>query len=499
MSQLSDQLKSYLKEMQQYEHVTTLLYWDMKTSAPKRGIDDHIEALTRFSAKNFQMSTADELGALLDALALPEEYEALDDAWKFIVTRMKRDFDRNKRIPADFYEAFVRAQAESENAWEEAKNASDFSVFAPHLKKMIDMTKQMCSYTDPGKEVYDALLDQYEEGMDSATIERLFDELKQELVPFVQQIIAREQPDDTEFHVYADPDAQKKVQWLLLDYIGFRRDAGAVGETEHPFTLNFSSKDVRISNHYYEHDPLSAMFSAIHEGGHGIFEQNVNPEYDKTVAGSCCHMGIHESQSRFYENILGRNKNFWKPVYEKIGELLPQFQRISLDDFYREINHVKNSMIRTEADEVTYCFHVILRYEMEQAIFRDNVPVEALPELWNQKMQEYLQITPANDAEGILQDTHWSDGSFGYFPSYLLGSIYDGMFLDVIEAELGPVDTLLAEGRIVEITKWLNEKVHRYGSTRTPKQVIAAVCGKEISAEPLIRYFKEKYTKVYKL
>lgn len=499
MSKLLEEFKNYLHEMNQYEHVVTLLYWDMKTNAPELGQEAHIEALTHFSTKSFEMSTADKLGEMLDGLAEESEFTALDVTWQFIVRRMKRDFDRNKRIPAEVYEAFVRAQAESGNAWEEAKNSSDFSVFAPHLKKMVEMTKEIAGYTDPGVETYDALLNQYEEGMDSATIDRLFGELKQELIPLVQQILAKPQPDDTAFHAYADPDAQKKVQWMLLDYIGFRRDAGAVGETEHPFTLNFSSKDVRVTNHYYETEPISAMFSAIHEGGHGIFEQNVNPEYDNTVAGSCCYMGIHESQSRFYENILGRNKNFWLPIYDKLGELLPQFREISLDDFYREINHVRNSFIRTEADEVTYCFHIILRYEMEKAIFRDGVSVEELPTLWNQKMQEYLQITPKNDAEGILQDMHWSDGSFGYFPSYLLGSIYDGMYLDTMEAELGSVDKLLAEGRIAEITKWLNEKIHQYGSTRTPKEVIEAVCGKEVSAEPLVRYFKKKYTEVYGL
>ena len=241
------------------------------------------------------------------------------------------------------------------------------------------------------------------------------------------------------------------------------------------------------------------MYSAIHEGGHAIFEQNVNPAYDGTIAGSCCYCGIHESQSRFYENVLGRNKNFWVPIYEKLGELLPKFKEISLDEFYHEINHVRNSLIRTEADELTYCFHIIIRYELEKAIFRDGVSVEELPKLWNEKMQEYLQITPANDAEGILQDMHWSDGSFGYFPSYLLGNIYDGMYLEEITKEIGDVDTILREGRIGEITKWLNEKIHQYGSTRLPKEVIEKVCGKEVSAQPIIDYFKKKYTEVYSL
>ncbi len=499
MSELEKKLKDFLELKKQYDHVTTLLYWDMETGTPKLGQQAHVDALTYFSTRSFEMGTSDELEQMLQALSEPKEYEALDDTMKFIVTRMKRDMDKDKRIPKDLFEAFVRAQAEAGNAWRDAKNASDFSMFAPHLEKMIKMRKEITGYTDPGKEIYDALLDNYEEGMDTETIDRLFGDLKKELIPLVKQILAAKQPDDSKFKGHYDVDAQKKVQNLLLDYIGFSKDAGSVGETEHPFTLNFNSKDVRVSNHYYEEEPLFAMFSAIHEGGHAIFEQNVNPAYDNTVAGSCCYMGVHESQSRFYENILGRNKNFWLPIYDKLGELLPQFKEITLDEFYHEINHVRNSMIRTEADEVTYCFHIILRYEMEKAIFRDHVPVAKLPELWNEKMKEYLDIVPANDAEGILQDMHWSDASFGYFPSYLLGSIYDGMYLEELEKELGSVDELLAAGKIREITKWLNQKIHWYGSTRTPKEVIANVCGKEVSAEPLIRYFKEKYSKLYDL
>lgn len=499
MSKLFEEFKEYLNRINQFEHVCTLLYWDMKTAAPKLGQEGHVEALTHFSSESFAMYTSEKLGGMLDALAEPAEFEALSDTWKFIVKRMKRDFDRDKRIPAELYRTFVQAQAQAGNAWVEAKEASDFSMFASHLQKMIDLTREMTGYTDPDKEIYDALLDQYEEGMDSATIDRLFEDLKKELIPLVKAILAKQQPENEAFSGYFDPDGQRKVQDMLLAYIGFRKDAGSVGETEHPFTLNFSSKDVRVTNHYFANDPLSSIFSAIHEGGHAIFEQNINPEYNNTKAGSCNYMGLHESQSRFYENILGRNKNFWIPIYDKLGELLPPFKEISLEDFYREINHVKNSFIRVNADEVTYCFHIILRYEMEKAIFRDQVPVAELPALWNQKMQDYLQITPADDAEGILQDMHWSDGSFGYFPSYLLGSIYDGMFLDAIRKELGDVDALLKDGKISEITKWLNEKIHWYGNTRKPKEVIRAVCGREISAEPLIRYFKEKYTEIYGL
>lgn len=499
MSEAFNKFQNYLEQIKHYEQVITLLYWDMRTGTPKLGQEGHIDALTRFSSARFALSTSEELGGMLELLTQPEEYDVLDDMWKYVVTRMKRDFDRERRIPVKVYEAFVKAQAESSNAWEEAKKEDNFSVFAPHLTKMIAMKKEITSYTDPGAEVYDALLNQYEEGMDSKTIDCLFEEIKTELLPLVAEILAAEQPDDTAFHEHFDVDAQKKVQHMLLDYIGFRWEAGAEGEAEHPFTLNFSSKDVRVTNHYYEQDPLSAMFSAIHEGGHAVFEQNVNPAYDYTAAGSCRYMGIHESQSRFYENILGRSKEFWEPVYGKLGELLPPFQKISLEDFYREINHVRSSYIRTDADEVTYCFHVILRYELEKAIFRDGISVDELPALWNRKMQEYLHIEPRNDAEGILQDMHWSDGSFGYFPSYLLGSIYDGMFLEKIKQDLGPVDVILSDGKIGMITKWLNDNIHWYGSTRTPKEVINSVCGKEISAQPFVHYLKEKYKKVYGL
>ena len=419
MSDTLQNLKEYITKMNQYEHVVTLLNWDMETVMPKLGFEGHAQAMTYFSTEMFKLSTAKELGDMLEELSRPEEFDKLDDMWQFIVKRMKRDYDENQRIPADFYEEFVQEKSESGNAWKEAKRASDFSIFAPHLQKIIEMTKKMAGYTNPGEEVYDVLLNQFEEGMDSATIDKLFDDLKRELVPFVQKVLAAKQPDDSRFAGKYEVEEQKKVQKLLLDYIGFNWEAGTVGETEHPFTLNFSSRDVRVTNHYYENDALSSMYSAIHEGGHAIFEQNVNPAYDGTIAGSCRYCGIHESQSRFYENVLGRNKNFWVPIYEKLGALLPKFKEISLDEFYHEINHVRNSLIRTEADELTYCFHIIIRYELEKAIFRDGVSVEELPKLWNEKMQEYLQITPANDAEGILQDMHWSDGSFGYFPSYL--------------------------------------------------------------------------------
>lgn len=499
MSDTLQQLKDYIKTTNYYNHVSNLLYWDTDTIMPEKGFEANVEASTFFGTEAFKRSTSAELKDMIDTLSRPEEYEKLDDDWQFIVGRMKREFDENSRVPVDFYSEMIKAQSESEHAWEKAKNASDFNIFAPHLKKMIEMSAKLREYKKPGKDVYNSMIDDFEEGMDTDTIDRIFDELKKELIPLVKAIKAKGVTVNPKFERSYDLDAQRRLQDILLNYIGFDRNQGAVGETEHPFTIGISRFDVRVSNHFREDNAIDPMFSAIHEGGHAIFMQNVNPALAGTVGDDCCYMGVHESQSRFFENILGRRKAFWEPVYDEVIKTLPEFADVSLDEFYHEINRVEPGMIRTMADEVTYCLHIIIRYEIEKKIFREGVRVEELPELWNSKMKEYLGIVPQNDAEGILQDMHWSDGSFGYFPSYLLGSVYDGMFLDAIEEDMGSVDDILREGRILDITHWLNEKIHKYGSTRLPAEVIEKVCRKPLSAEPLIRYFKNKYKEIYDL
>ncbi len=499
MTDTLKQFKEYLDKIKQYQYVGSLLYWDLDTKMPEQGFENNSAATTFFSTEAFKLSTAPELKELLNKLSADEEFNALDDNWKFIVKRMKREFERDERIPVDFYSEYVKANSESMFNWQIAKKNNDFSLFAPYLKKTIENKKKLIGYTHPDEEIYDALLGLYEEGMDSATIDRLFDDLKAELVPFVKAIAAKNKPENPKFDVKYDLNGERESEKYLLSYIGFDWTKGATGETEHPFTINWGSKDVRVTNHFREDSCIDPMFSAIHEGGHAIFEQNVNSELDFTAAGSCSYMGIHESQSRFYENILGRNINFWKPVYSDLQNIVKELKDVSLEEFYSEINRVKCDYIRTAADEVTYCLHIIVRYEIEKAIFRDGVDVDELPALWNKKMEEYLGIVPPTDVLGILQDMHWSDGSFGYFPSYLLGSIYDGMFLEAIEKEMGSIDTILAEGRIKDITKWLNEKIHQYGSTRIPKDIIENVCRSQVSSKPLMKYFKEKYTEIYDL
>ncbi len=497
MGQTLDQFKNYLTVCDNYSHTLALLQWDMNTMAPEKGLETRMRAMSYFSTEEFRLTTSDETGRMLKELSDPAEYEKLDAAMQLTVRRSLRDYERLKRVPEDFFSSYVEMRARSEKAWEKAKRSSDFSAFAPYLEKMISMTKQYAQYMEPDQDPYEVLLDQYEEGMDGATIDRVFTELKEGLRPLLQKIQSRPRPDLSALSGDYSVAAQKQVQDLLLHYIGFDAEAGATGESEHPFTIELCIGDVRVTNHFQRDNPISAMFSAIHEGGHAIFGQNIDPKYEGTAVAQVNMMGLHESQSRFYENILGRNKGFWVPIYDQVQDLLPQLKNVSLDAFWRAVNDVHPSMIRTEADEVTYCLHIILRYEMERAIFREDLPVDCLPQLWNDKMEELLGIRPTSDAEGILQDMHWSDGSFGYFPSYLLGSMYDGMFLEALEKEKGSVETILEQGKISEITKWLNENIHQYGSLYTSKEVLQRVCGRELSSQPLLDYFNGKYAALY--
>ena len=500
MASKFEELINYRREIGNFDKACTLINWDMETATPKMGTDTMVEMMGALSTKAFEMRTSEKMEQLIDAVLEPSEFEQLDQYMQKAVKEMKKNFEENKRIPVEFHTEYTMHMAKAQEVWRTAKRENNYEAFKPYLEKNISYTKQLYAYIKgEGKGNYDSMLDDYERGMDMATIDKLFDELKEELIPLVKAIVSKPQPDRSKFTRSLDVNKQKEFSRYLLEYIGFVFDRGVMAESEHPFTTNIDRNDVRLTNHYYENDFLNAAFSIIHEGGHGIYEQNVHGRFEHTPLSECSYMGLHESQSRMFENVLGRNINFWKPVMPKFYELFPEMSDVTVEELYREVNRVQNGLVRIDSDEVTYCFHIILRYELEREMFNGNVSVDDLPKHWADKMEEYLGIRPETDAEGVMQDTHWSGGMFGYFPSYLLGSIYDGMFLEKIEEELGNVDTILAEGRIKDITKWLNEKIHTYGRYREPKEVIQAVCGKELSVKPLIKYFKEKYTDIYGL
>lgn len=495
-------LEKYLAKREKlkfFEHACSLLYWDMSTKAPKKGKPAIGDAITYFSTEMFKEQTSDEYYELVKKLNEPEEFDKLDDVMKFHVKKELRELEKDRRVPAEFFEEFTRIKNESSVCWPEAKQNNDWNMYKQPLHNTIEAMKKYVSYYEPEKQTYDVLIDMFEEGMTQATIDRIFGELKEGLLPLLDKILKAEQPDHEKFTFTVPKHEQEKLCRFLAEYIGMDMDCFCESESEHPFSMSFSNKDVRVTNHFHENEVISPIFSQIHETGHSLFELGIDSKYDDTLGGTVNYMGLHESQSRFFENILGRNINFWKPIWPKVVEIVPEFKNVTLEEFYKEINHVSQSYIRTEADEVTYCLHVILRYEMERAIFIEGVSIDELPALWNKKMEEYLHIVPPTDALGILQDMHWSDGSFGYFPSYLLGSIYDGMILETIEEEMGSIDEILIKGEVKTITNWLRENIHQYGSTRTSLEMLEKVCKKPLSAKPLLNYFEEKYTKVYNL
>lgn len=492
MEKMVSEFEYLLREITYLNRSSILCDWEIKTGCSETSQDGLIETESYIMSKLFDIKTCEKTGELLKKLNKRENFEKLSLVYQKTVKKLLGEYEKNSRIPKDFYDKYIETVNKSQQVWEKAKRNNDYSSFEPYLSDIVDMTIKMCGYMNPDKKPYEVMLEKYEQGYTTAELDRLFASMKPRLKEIINKAEKIKYPDENIFKGKFPVESQKKLSCELLEYIGFDIERGVVSESEHPFTTALSKNDVRLTDHYCEDNIVNAIFSIIHEGGHGIFEQNVDESLEFTPFYSCEYMGIHESQSRFYENILARNINFWKPVYGKISELFPEFGNIPLQDFYLHINRIKCSPVRIEADDITYCFHIIIRYELEKGLFDGSITTKELPDKWRELYEKYLGVTPKDDAEGVLQDTHWSAGDFGYFPTYLLGTIYDGMFLKEIGKELGNIDTILEEGKISEITKWFNEKVHRFGGIRTPKEMIDNVFGREVTADDILDHFENK-------
>lgn len=362
-------------------------------------------------------------------------------------------------------------------------------MFKPYLKKNIEMAKKYYNYIDPVNDSYDVMLNEYERNMTTDVLDKLFDRLKEYLIPLIKEVKTQNYHYEIE---YTDSELLEVAKYIL-NYMGFDMERGIVGIYPHGFTEKVNANDIRIAFRNTS-NPISFVKTVIHEGGHGIFEQNINDNL-AIFSNNCIEnlYALHESQSRFYENILGRNKNFWIPIYKDIKKLLKL--DIELNEFIELLNTVKADSIRMNADELTYALHIIIRYEIERDLFHDKISIDDLPKIWNEKMKEYLGIIPKNDSEGLMQDIHWAEGAFGYFPSYLVGNIYDGMFIDAIQEKLGSIDELLRNGKINKITEFLINNIYQYGGAYNSYDIIKKICGKELSSEPIINYYQKKYRK----
>lgn len=493
--------KEYLKKMKSYEEAIGLLYWDMRTGAPKKGIATRSEVVGVLSGEHFAMAVSEQMGEMLDYFTEAETFGKLDAIDRVIVTECKKDYDRSKKIPPKLHQEYVVLTSQAESVWEEAKEASDYKRFQPYLEKIVATNLEFVSLWGYEGHKYNTLLDMYEPGMTVAKLDQVFGALREKVVPLLAAIQASSNKPATGFlRQTFEKEKQKQFSLFILKQMGYDFDAGRLDETVHPFATGLNPGDVRITTRYLLDDVNSALFGTLHEGGHALYEQNISEKLIGTPLCTGTSMGIHESQSRFWENMIGRSRPFWKRYYPDLQSNYPgQFDSVPVEAFYRATNEVKPSLIRIEADELTYNLHIMVRYEIEKALFSEAVKVSDLPEVWNEKYKEYLGVVPANDGEGVLQDVHWSGGAFGYFPSYALGNMYAAQVARTLRGQLPEYDQLMESGNLLPIKDWLTDKIYQYGKQLTPNEIILQVTGEELNPDYLVQYLTEKYSDIYKL
>ncbi|MGK9254267.1 carboxypeptidase M32 [Paenibacillus humicus] len=496
-----EQYKALEEKIAHLSMISSLVGWDQKVTAPKKGRDLFAKAIGTFRTEQFKLSVSEEMGSLLRLLSAPEVQADLDEITQAQLRERTAEYERFKKIPEDMYRDYVVLTSKANHAWEEARERSDFSLFQPYLEKIVDFNRKMAEIFGYDQHPYDALLHEFEPGLSVAVLDPLFAKLRESSVGLLERINrSGNKPSTAVFEQAFEVDQQKKFNHYFLPILGFDMNAGRLDETVHPFAQSMNTGDVRITTRYLQNNVRSAVFGTIHEAGHGIYEQNIDPRFEETVLSSGASFGIHESQSRFLENMIGRSESFWTYFYPKLQEHFPkQLEGVSQHDFYRAINSVQPTMIRVEADELTYNLHIMIRYEIEKALINGDIEVAELPAIWNEKMQEYLGITPANDTEGVLQDVHWSFGGFGYFPSYSLGNLYAAQLLNTILREKPDFYADIEAGRFEGIQEWLKDKIHRHGKLYTPEQLIRQVTGEDLKADYLVDYLEEKYSRIYGL
>jgi len=494
--ELFDQFKAIQKKQKAFALVLGIASWDSNTEAPKDCFPYRSEMLSIISGESFSIGTSDTYKEVVNGLM--ERLDELDDMHQKEIKKAKKNLDKIAKIPKEEYIEYSKLVNMAQRVWEDAKEQDDYELFKPYLQKIIQAKKKQVAYRGDTDNPYNVLLDDFEEGMDMEQYDAFFDTIKKDLVPFVKEILDQKTNRDETFITTMYPKAkQKEFVEYLMNVFNYNFDRGLLKESVHPFTWNTHSKDVRFTVRYLENYVFSSIFAGIHELGHAIYEQQVDESLDMTNLKSGASMGMHESQSRFYENIIGRSKVFWEVHYDHLKTLFPkQLNDVDIEMFYEGINRVEESMTRVEADELTYPLHILIRYEIERMIFNDNIDLDTLPDIWNQKMREYLNIEPKTDAEGILQDVHWSGGMFGYFPTYALGSAYAAQIYYTMINDID-FEALIKDNNIEKINQWLQEKIHRFGSSKKPREILKDVTGEDFNPKYYVRFLKEKYSEIY--
>ena len=498
MSEKLNQLKEILGEVSDLNHAASVLSWDQQVNMPPGGGEARGQQLATLGKLSHEKSTSDKVGKLLDDLK--QEFAGSDSDDAALVRVAARNYDKTMRVPSEFVSEQAVVTTAAFEAWVEAKKKSDFSIFHPHLEKVFDLARKYVSFFPPSDHPYDVLLDDYEPGMKTADVQGIFDKLRPQQVKLIRNIKSAKQVKADFLHKKY---AEKKV-WdfsaAIASKFGYDFTRGRQDKAAHPFETSFSVNDVRITNRYAPDNPLATLFSGMHESGHAMYEQGVNPAYERTPLANGVSSAVHESQSRMWENLVGRSLPFWEHFFPELKKAFPtQLDGISAKTFYKAINKVEPTFIRVSADEATYNLHIMLRLELEIAMIEDKIAIKDLPEIWNTKMQEYLGITPPDDAHGVLQDIHWSAGLIGYFPTYALGNLVSAQLWEKINKDIRDLDQQIHKGKFDALLAWLRKNIHVHGHKYDPQDLVKKVAGSKIDPSAYVRYLTKKYSDIYGL
>lgn len=491
-------LRAIYEEISQLSGVMALLGWDQQVYMPKAGVEGRAKQMALLGALMHDKSTSEEVGKVIYDLVAEIPNLDADDEVAREVKLAKKAYDHETKIPREMVIEASILNAQAYGAWQEAKQNNDYPKFEPFLKKTLDLNLRMVEFFKPYDHPYDALLDMYEPGMKKAEVQAIFEALRPRQVELLRKIAASEQVDDSMFKKDFPLDGQKRIGEFIARRMGLPSTRTRLDETEHPFTTEFGFDDVRITTHYHVNQVLSALMSTAHEGGHALYQLGLNRAWEGTALGQPISLGVHESQSRLWENMVARSYPFWEFFYPLMQLEFPsQLENVSLEQAWRAVNKVQPSFIRTEADEATYNMHIMLRMELEIAMLDGKLDTKDLPEVWNERMQEYLGVVPPTNTLGCLQDVHWSGGMLGYFPTYALGNLISAQWWDKLRMDIPNTDDQLRQGKLDDILAWLVTHVHSAGSRYDTQDLLQRVTGERLNPDHYVKYLTAKYSKIY--
>ncbi|MEF8832688.1 MAG: carboxypeptidase M32 [Candidatus Thermoplasmatota archaeon] len=485
------------KQLRNIQRSLFLLAWDERTYMPEGAVEGRSESKAELSQIYHKKLTSEKTKKVIDELNKESAQADMDEVQKAAVREMTRDFERKYKIPDELIKEMSKVSTKAQSAWEKAREKSDFELFLPHLEKQIELKKEVAEYIGFENEPYDALVDEYEPGFTAEKIENVFGPMKKELSSLATDIFSKElEPGEDVFEGNKfNVEKQKKVCKEVAEQLGYDYEQGRLDEAVHPFTMGMDD-DVRITNRYDE-DNLNSLFSLMHETGHALYEQGLPSEWYGHPLGQRISMGYHESQSRMWENFIGRSKEFIDYIFPKLRDEFPSLEENTKESFYKRTNRVKPTFIRVEADEVTYNLHIALRFDLELGLFRDEIEPEETKTVWENKMDEYLDIVPDDPANGVLQDIHWSAGQFGYFPTYALGNLYAAQIYDTAEHEINGLKSEIAIGNFDELRNWLRENIHEHGRKYKAEEMTKRLTGEGLDAKYHIDHLEDKYSPIY--